>query len=572
MTEPTTLATRAADTIHGSFDEYHNLFREITRRTRQRFERCDWDGIKRDTVRRLDLHEKTLADALDSLDGQLGPQLADRGLWMQMKAIYSHEVLGRDDFELAQTFFNSLTRRIFPHDGVDPAIDYTVDEFPLPYRGWEMASARMYAVHTATPEVLMRIIEDARFQAPFEDLRRDAERAAARIEARVEKAFGSPGFEALDMLRPVLVRNKAAYVVGRARRGDRLMPVILAILNEDGRLHVDAVLTAEEDASVLFSFARWYFHADIGSPREVIGFLHSILPRKEIAELYISLGYNKHGKTEFYRELMRYIANTEERFTVAPGVPGLVMEVFTLPSFEFVFKLIKDYFPPEKRTTRADVRERYKEVLRHDRVGRLVDFQQFVHVKFPRSRFEDALLEQLLGSSARNVAVVGDDVVIRHMYIGRRVTPLDIYLRRHGESDAARLAVNDWGTALKELAAANIFAGDMLLKNFGVTRHGRVVFYDYDELCPVAECKFRKIPPARSMEEEMSAEPWFSVADEDVFPEELRTFMGLSEGLLGSFDRSHGDLFEVEFWKSIQERHRAGEVLDFYPYADGCRL
>jgi isocitrate dehydrogenase kinase/phosphatase len=572
MTASSTLASRAADIIHGSFDEYHNLFREITRRTRQRFERCDWDGIRRDTVRRLDLHEKMLVDAFGSLESQLQEQLADRDLWVTMKDAYSHEVLGRDDFELAQTFFNSLTRRVFPHDGVDPAIDFTIDEFPLPYRGWEMASARMYAVHAVTPAVLTRIIEDARFQAPFDDLRRDSELAATRIERRVAEAFGAPGFEAVDMLRPVLVRNKAAYLVGRVRRGERLMPLVLAILNRDGRLQLDAVLTHEEEASVLFSFARWYFHADIDSPREVIGFLRSLLPRKTVAELYISLGYNKHGKTEFYRDLMRYIATTEERFTVAPGVPGLVMEVFTLPSFEFVFKVIKDFFPPEKRTTRQQVRSRYREVLRHDRVGRLVDFQQFEHVKFPRPRFDEALLAQLLESSSRNVAVSGDEVIVRHMYIGRRVTPLDIYLRENGDSDASRCAVVDWGTALKELAAANIFAGDMLLKNFGVTRHGRVVFYDYDELCALASCRFRKIPPARSMDEEMSAEPWFSVGDDDIFPEELRTFLGLSGPLLSSFDDYHGDLFTVDFWRSIQERHQAGEVLDFYPYSSASRL
>ncbi len=368
MNEPPT-AVRAADTIHRCFDEYLNLFREITRRARKRFERADWDGIRRDTVRRLDLYERMIGDALDALRQQLEEELSDRELWMAIKSAYWREVLGRDDFELAQTFFNSLTRRVFPHDGVDPTIDYTAAEFPLPFRGWEMASARMYAIHRISPEIVVRIVEDAAFQAPFEDLRRDSELAAARIERQVRETFGSLEFEALDMLRPVLVRNKAAYLVGRVRRGDRLMPLVLAILHRGGRLVIDAVLVTEEDVSILFSFARWYFHADVGSPREVIGFLLSILPRKTVAELYISLGYHKHGKTELYRDLMRHVASTEERFTVAPGVPGLVMEVFTLESFGFVFKVIKDFFPPEKPTTRDEIKARYREVLRHDRVG-----------------------------------------------------------------------------------------------------------------------------------------------------------------------------------------------------------
>jgi len=571
MNEPTT-AVRAADTIHQCFDEYLYLFREITRRTRKRFERADWDGIRRDTVRRLDLYERMIDDAFDAMKEQLRLQVSDRRLWMAIKSAYWREVLGRDDFELAQTFFNSLTRRVFPHDGVDPAIDYTTAEFPLPFRGWEMASARMYAVHRITPEILVNIIEDAAFRTPFEDLRRDSELAAERIERQVRETYGSPEFEARDMLRPVLVRNKAAYLVGRVRHGDQLMPLVLAILHRDGRLVVDAVLVTEEEVSILFSFARWYFHADVGSPREMIGFLLSILPRKTVAELYISLGYNKHGKTELYRDLMRHVAASEEHFVVAPGVPGLVMEVFTLPSYEFVFKVIKDVFPPEKTTTHDQIKERYRDVLRHDRVGRLVDFQTFAHLKLPRSRFEPGLLRQLLESSSKTVLLEGDDVVIKHMYVGRRVTPLDIFLREHENDPAAHCAIVDWGSTLRELAAANIFAGDLLLKNFGLTRHGRVVFYDYDELCPVTDCEFRKIPPARSSEDEMAAEPWFSVGANDIFPEEFLTFIALGGSLRETLEEHHADLFTADFWQSIQQRHNAGEILDFYPYGRASRL
>jgi isocitrate dehydrogenase kinase/phosphatase len=571
MNEPTS-ASRAADTIHRCFDEYLNLFREITRRARKRFERADWDGIRRDTVRRLDLYERMIGDALGAMEEQLKTELSNRELWMAIKSAYWREVLGRDDFELAQTFFNSLTRRVFPHDGVDPSIDFTAAEFPLPFRGWEMASARMYAINRLESEIVGRIIEDAAFQTPFEDLRRDSELAAARLERRVRETFGAPEFEALDMLRPVLVRNKAAYLVGRVRSGERLMPVVLAILNRDGRLVVDAVLATEEEVSILFSFARWYFHADLGSPREMIGFLLSILPRKTVAELYISLGYHKHGKTELHRDLLRHVAASEELFTVAPGVPGLVMEVFTLPSYEFVFKVIKDFFPPEKPTTHDEIKARYREVMRHDRVGRLVDFQTFGHIKMPRSRFEPSLLRQLLESSSKTVSVEGEDVVIRHMYVGRRVTPLDIFLREHARSQAAHCAIVDWGSTLRELAAANIFAGDLLLKNFGVTRHGRVVFYDYDELCPVTDCCFRKIPPARSIEDEMASEPWFSVGPNDIFPEELLTFVGLDGSLRGSLDEYHADLFTADFWNAIQQRHVAGELLDFFPYAPASRL
>jgi isocitrate dehydrogenase kinase/phosphatase len=394
--------------------------------------------------------------------------------------------------------------------------------------------------------------------------------AATAIGESLVETFGTPDIEALDFLRPVFIRNKGAYLVGRARRGPRTLPLVFAILHGDDGLVVDAVVRTENEISIIWSFARWYFHADLASPRQVIGFLHSILPRKRISELYLSLGYNKHGKTEFYRDLTSYAASSHESFIEAPGQRGLVMSVFTLPSYEFVFKVIRDTFPAAKATTRRRVMERYRQVLLHDRVGRLVDFQEFEHLKFPRARFSPELLEQLLTEVSRSVDIEGDDVVIRHLYVGRRVTPLDLYLR--SASDREReAAIVDWGKAVKELAAANIFAGDMLAKNFGVTRHGRVVFYDYDELCALDDCRFRVFPVSRTDDDELAAEPWFAVGDGDIFPEELGRFLGIDDRLHAAFLRHHGDLFTVDFWRSMQERNREGEVIDFFPYAESTQ-
>lgn len=564
-------AVRGADIIHRCFDDYQTRFRAITRYTRERFERCDWEGIRRDTVKRLGLHAQFVTESYEALSNQLEQQVADPDFWASIKEAYSLAIIGRDDFELAQTFFNSLSRRVFPHVGVDPAIDFVASDFPLPYKGWEMASARLYAVRRVDTGVLNRILEDAEFRVPFRDLGADAELAARQVGENILAEFGSHEIEAVDVLRPVFIRNKAAYVIGRIRLGDRVMALVLAILNNEGKLVLDAVLSGEEETSIVFSFARWYFHADIASPRQVIGFLHSVLPRKRIGELYVSMGYHKHGKTEFYRDLMRFVARSGERFVIAPGQPGLVMSVFTLPSFPFVFKVIRDCFPPPKNITRPEVMHKYREVLRHDRVGRLVDFQEFEHLTFPRRRFAADLLEELRTSAAQTVTVEDDEVVIRHLFIGRRVMPLDIYIRE-ASLDEVEAAVIDWGYTLKDLAAANIFAGDMLLKNFGVTRHGRVVFYDYDEICPLGDCRFRRFPPARHPEDELAAEPWFSVSDDDVFPEELATFLELRGPLRQIFEEHHRDLFDTAFWRGLQERNRQGEIIDFYPYATDQRL
>ncbi|HEX6901119.1 MAG TPA: bifunctional isocitrate dehydrogenase kinase/phosphatase [Thermoanaerobaculia bacterium] len=569
--ELTDTAARAAGTIRQAFDEHHRRLRAITGQVQRRFEERDWAGIRRDTIEKIELPAQSVAATMEALRRQLGDRLADRAVWRALKAAYTREILGRDDFEIAQTYFNSLTRKVFPHAGVDPAIDYTADELPLPFHGWEMASARMYAVRRVEAPVIRRVLEDARFAVGFRDLEGDAVLAAARLQRGIAEAFGTPEIEALDMLHPVFFRNKGAYLIGRVRRGEDRLPVVLALVNRPEGLEVDAVLHNEDETSVVFSFARWYLHVDVASPRQVIGFLRSILPRKRIGELYDSLGYKKHGKTEIYRDLMAHIQTTPDLFVTAPGQPGLVMEVFTLSSYDLVFKVIKDSFPPQKNTTRERVMEQYRKVHLHDRVGRLVGFQEFEHLTFPRARFEPELLARLSEVASRNLRINGDSVTLLHVYLERRIDPLDLYLQQRSPEEA-EAAVLDWGRCLKDLAAANIFPGDVLLKNFGVTRHGRVLSYDYDELTRLTDLTFREMPPARDDLEELSAEPWFTVGEGDVFPSELRTFLGLQGELREAFLREHADLFEVGFWHRLQERNRRGEVVSFYPYSASRRL
>jgi len=310
---------------------------------------------------------------------------------------------------------------------------------------------------------------------------------------------------------------------------------------------------------------------DVERPYALVHFLKEIMPRKRVAELYISLGYNKHGKTELYRDLHRHLAASSDQFAIAPGERGLVMVVFTLPSYDVVFKIIKDSFDYPKMTTRRQVMNRYQLVFKHDRGGRLIDAQEFEHLRFDRDRFSPALLAELLRVAASTVTVDGDSVVIQHLYTERRLTPLNLYLHQVATERAVE-AVVDYGQAIKDLAATNIFPGDILLKNFGVTRHGRVVFYDYDELCLITDCNFRRMPQGRTADEDLAPEPWFSVGENDVFPEELATFLGLPRDLRPVFTAAHGELFGVDYWETMKARHLAGEVIDVLPYRESRRL
>lgn len=565
-------AVVAAETIRIGFDQHQRRFREITCRAPSRQERRDWHGMQRDAVERLELHEQQVRHTVRAVEAALGDQLHRKECWAGMKALYSDLMSDRVDAELAETFFNSITRRVFTTVGIDPTIEYEETDFERLDARAEPRSYSTYGREGSTENLVRDILRDRALPVPYQDLDRDVRLIAGDIESQRRAGTATAPIEAIDVLDPVFYRNKGAYLIGRIRgQGQRTTPLVIALVHEEGRLVADSVLLTENEASIVFSFTRSPFHVDVEGPRSVIRFLKSIMPAKRLAELYIALGYHKHGKAELYRDLAKHLERSSDSFEIAPGDRGMVMVVFTLPSYDVVFKVIRDVFDYPKTTTRRDVLERYQLVFKHDRAGRLVDAQEFEYLAFPKHRFSEALLKELQESAAASVVVEDERVVLRHVYTERRVTPLNLYLRQADERPA-RDAVLDYGQAIRDLAATNIFPGDLLLKNFGVTRHGRVIFYDYDELCLLTDCNFREMPVARDLDEEMAAEPWYYVGPHDVFPEEFVTFMGLSAGMREAFLAAHGELLTAEFWTRMQTLHRSGEVVDIFPYRAARRL
>jgi len=565
------LARSGSHIIRHGYDRYRTRFKEVTRRARKRFEARDWLAGQRDSTKRLDLYRKVVDTVVRDLEGALGDKLRDRPVWRRMREIHREEVDGYAAVELAETFFNSVTRRIFATVGVDPVVEY-VDLDPRRDRYGPGATVfRRYPRGSATSALVARILEDYAFDIPHRAPAEDADLVAAEIDAAWEGAFPGAPLGGVELVRSVFFRGSGAYLVGRMRGGEELLPLVLVLVHGDGGIEVDAVLTTEREVSIVFSYTRAHFHVDVARPSETIRFLSTIIPRKRIAELYIGLGYTKHGKTEIYRDLLGHLGRSMDVFEHAPGDTGMVMIVFTLRYYDYVFKVIRDRFAYPKTTTREDVIERYQLVFEHDRAGRLIEAQEFEHLTFDRRRFSPELLEELSTAAADSVTVEGDEVAIRHIYIERKVRPLNLFLREEGEELTAR-AVLDYGQAIRDLACSNIFPGDMLLKNFGVTNAGRVIFYDYDELCLVTECRFRDMPVPHTDEDEMRGEPYFYVGENDVFPEEFLHFMGLEPELRRLFVEAHADLLTADLWRDLQRRHRAGEVIDIFPYPPSRRL
>ena len=565
------LAKQGAAAIYAAFGEYEREFQAITRRAKVRFEQRDWHGLQQDALERLELYPRVIARGVAEIRQLLEFSSKDKKLWAAMKSAYA-DLIGRcQEIELAETFFNSFSRRIFTTIGVDPRIEFLFSDFDTPAEASGPPIFRTYPASGTLAELISRVLTACEFAAPFEDLQRNAHRVARAVEREHQGVGNASSIDAIDMIPAVFYRNQGAYLVGRIRNGDQVMPLTLALHHQAGGIVVDAVLLSADEVSIIFSFTRSYFHVEVHRPRDLVMFLKSFMPRKPIAELYIAIGYNKHGKTELYRDLMRHIDRSTDTLEIAPGDRGMVMCVFTLPSFDVVFKVIRDRFAYPKTSSRRDVMERYQLVFKHDRAGRLADVQEFEHLAFARDRFSADLLRELAGEAAETVTIGSRIVEIKHVYVERRMTPLNLYIREAQLSDASK-AIVDYGQSVRDLAATNIFPGDMLLKNFGVTRHGRVVFYDYDELCLVTDCHFRDLPAAADESDEFGDEPWFYVGQSDIFPEEFINFMGLGGELLDTFLKAHRDLLTARYWQGIQARHRAGELFDIIPYPRLRRL
>ncbi|NNC93219.1 MAG: bifunctional isocitrate dehydrogenase kinase/phosphatase [Acidimicrobiia bacterium] len=564
------LVDEAADLILDCFVEYMTRFEENTGRSRERFETQDWVGAHRDAVERLELYPTVVAEVRSRLGELLGDRVIDRALWSRIRAAYSVHLSERDVWEIGETFYNSVTRQVFVTTGVDPQVEFVSTDFVKPPTRPQRHVYYRYDRAASPQRLVEAILTDFRFQVLYEDIRRDARRVGDEIEAHLVQQ-GDPGLlERAEMIDAVFYREQGAYLVGRLYRGARLIPFVLALRNHRGVVIVDAVLLDGDAVSILFSFTRSHFHVRTRRPYELVEFLHTLMPRKRSSELYSAIGFHKHSKTELFREILTHLESTEERFDYAPGARGLVMVVFTMPGLDLVFKMLRDRFGAPKKTTPRSVKEKYDLVFKHDRAGRLIDAHSFEHLQLDRRHFTDELLDGLAAECANTVRVEGETVVIDHVYIERRVMPLDIHVRSV-PNDEAIPAVLDYGRAIKDLASSNVFPGDLLLKNFGLTRHGRVVFYDYDELMRVSECVFRELPEP-DPGDELAEIPMFGVGPNDLFPEEFRSFLGLPRPLREVFESEHANLFTADYWKHTQQRITSGEIIEVLPYAEEERL
>lgn len=558
------LVAEAARRIHTGFERYNLQFRRITDRARRRFEERDWKGQFEDIAARVELYERWANRTERTLRASLGDRVADHDLWPDIRACFGLRVEAMPDAGFMKTFFNSITRRIFGTLGVDPQVEFVR---PPPEEGITSLTMRRYPCWRLLDATCAEVLHDFQVRVPFADRAGDAAVMAEAIRGH----FDDPAVDArclrLEFIDTHFFQGTRAYLVGRIRMTEGSQPIVVALRNADDGIRVDATLLHEEQIGVVFSYTRSYYFADPTSVVAAVQFLHSLLPTKPIDELYTVLGRLRQGKTERYRALVDHLHHTSDSFVHAAGDAGLVMIVFTLPSFNLVFKVMRDVFRPPKKTTHAHVDGRYQLVARHDHAGRLIDTQHFRNLELPRNRFSEALYNELMQECGRTVGHDGDQLMFHRVYVERRVRPLNLHIREVDDEEAER-AILDYGRCIKDLAETNIFAGDLLLKNFGVTSSGRVVFYDYDEVSLVTDCAFRELPEPD--EDDFSLQDPGTmryVGANDIFPEEFIRFLSMPRSLREAFMEAHGDLFTADYWRDVKRRRQQGEIAEIVPYA-----
>ena len=561
-----TLVRDCARCIYEGFLRYNGDFRRITRRAGRNFVASDWPQAQADLVERMGLWEKSLARIGTSLHELLGEGAKDRQLWHRIKEYYGSRIESFVDAEFARTFFTSITRRLFGTVGVDPLIEFVLELEPRD--AMELGLDRRVFVNWGSLERMFGQVLDAfAFEIPYADRDRCIRFVCDETIRLSRRHYRGPDtILRVELLAPVFYQSTRAFLVGKLEGEEWIAPFAIVVENIGQKVRVEAVLMSEDDVSILFGFTRSYFFVNLENVGGAVRYLHALMPDKPIDELYTVLGRIRQGKTERYRDLARRLKRSRDVFCHAPGDKGMVMIVFTLPSHHLVFKVIRDKFGFSKTVTRQQVLDSYRLVSRHDRVGRLIDTQAYRNIEMPVDRFSPDLLDELVNEASRTTRIVKDRLVIDLVYMERKLRPLNLYLAEANRL-RAEAAVRDYGQAIKELALSNIFPGDMLLKNFGVTRHGRVIFYDFDEISLMDRCRFRELPRARTDEEELASENWFYVADNDVFPEQFENFLGMSAALKALFMENHGDLLTADYWRVIQEGLQRSAVAPFSPYA-----
>ena len=563
----------AARWILAEFDAYYVESRSIPTLAKSAFERRDPATSLDLSRRRLSVYSVSALALARRLREALPSVAEDETFWKQIEARYLTSIEGRYESDLAFAYIHSARRMTY--EGRWKPVEYAF----LHHR--EPESERSAVVRIDFPiapgsdlaALVDRILDVPRFERPWRDREGDVRRVVERLGSIFRGGTGRP--VEIQMTDAGFFRNRGAYVVGRIVFGDAsATPLILALLNHDAGIYVQAVLTGEADAHNLFSSTLANFHVTNTHYHELAAFLHTVMPTRRLGLHYSTIGFNHVGKVAVMNELREELATHGEVFTTAVGFRGSVAIGFAAPSSDYNLKVIRDIPTDQYKWGEfpgiGAVLDKYRRVHEIDRTGSMLDNIIYYNLELDPAWFEPELLAELLRDAGESVSLRDDAVILKHLIVQRRVRPLPVFLRDATPEEAREVIVN-LGHCIKNNAAANVFNKDLDARNYGVSRFQKVFLFDYDALEPLTRVKVRSNVGRFDGEDDVP--DWFYEDGVIFLPEEIESGFRIHDrGLRRLFRDVHGDLLTTGYWERMQHDLDQGQVPSIRLYPERRKL
>lgn len=561
--------------LNSFYRSYYKKYNRISREAKSHFETRNWQAADKAMKDRHNIYHHCLEALIEQLRKIAGEKITDLTLWDKMRGVYLYETKERYEAQdLAMIYFYSVMRIIFAEAALP--VEYPDDRLKLGRRRGTIAYFTYSGEISADAEFVSKILGSYNLRSKFRNKRADAIKAAFIINDALRLRYDTVQIRTVKVLRPMLFRNKHAYIFGKIALGGektKEAPFVITLSHPSEGIEIDAVLMDKDDINGLITSTRSNLMGDLQNYREIFGFLNSMVTSKPKPSLYKAFGFDHAAKVELMRELRRFLKINKKKFFEAEGTRGRAMKVFTAKSFPFVFKVILDDSAKDTFKGPEHVISQYRKVRETDRIGRMLDYMALHNVMFDRSSFEDGLLEDIVKECGNTVRLEKDKVIFKHIFVQGRTTPLDVYLSDPLiPEEQKRRAMVDFGRCIKELAMGGTFVADLLRKNYGIGKSGKVLLYDYDDVGDISDFNFREIPPARDYNEEMlPIEERVSVAPGDEFPEEYKNAL-VPVQYKKVFDLHHQDIYTVEFWQQAQRETKSGDYFESMSYPNDARI
>lgn len=555
------------------FDDFYREFRNVPPLAKHAFERRDHATSIWLSRYRLSLYSKSVHKIGLFLKSVLPEVSAEETIWDRIEEKYLDSISNRYEADLTFAYLHSIRRIIYR--GEWRPVEYSFGEIEDSSEAYPDELIRKYSVaDNRSAHIFEDILLLPGLSTKFIDITRDAELIRDRINDTFPQ-YSSPNIHTIEMIETGFYRNRGAYIVGRitTTNGNRY-PLIIALLNNEQGIFVDALLLSERDAHNLFSSTLANFHVDTDYYHELSSFLYSIMPNRAHSLHYSTIGYNHVGKVAVIKELKEELETNNGVFDTAIGFRGTVAIGFSGPSSAYNLKVIRNHPTDGYKWGNFEgiesVMEKYSQVHEINRTGSMLDNIIYFNIALEKNLFSPSLLEELLVDASETVSLQDNAIVFKYLIVQPRLTPLPVFLETASEEDAKTVVIN-LGDCIKNNAAANIFNKDLDSRNYGVSHFLKVYLYDYDALEPFVDVKIRTNLDQFSGEEDIP--DWFFENGVVFLPEEMESGLRIKDReLCILFRQTHGDLTTTAYWEDLQQDLLKRQVPTIKVYPDSCKF